>query len=338
MGHYDSRISVTTIHAGKLRRYHTLPLWRQLLRPISIVLPNIRDLFFVGVGFVESVIRLLIWRPDVVFTKGGFVCLPVGMAARILKIPLVIHDSDAHPGLTNRLLAKSATTIATGAPLHHYPYPKEKSHYVGIPISDDFRPFKTAERMAVKKQLGFDETKPLVVVTGGGLGAKRLNDVVVAALDDLLKSVSVLLISGAGQYDELTLRVPEETDRFQLKAFVSEGMARVLGAADIVVARAGATTIMELAALAKPTILVPNAYLTGGHQLKNAAAFAEDGAVVVVDEAELEKQPAILVKAIKDVLRNEKKLHKMQHAFFSYAKPDAARDVANLLVEAAKKP
>lgn len=326
-----------TIHAGKLRRYNRLPLWRQITRP-SILFPNILDLFRVAAGFIESVFRLVVWRPDVVFTKGGYVCLPVGMAARLLKIPLVIHDSDAHPGLTNRLLAKSAAAIATGAPLHHYRYPKEKSHYVGIPISSDFRPLKADARKVMKQKLGFDDKQPLLVVTGGGLGAKRLNDTVVAVLDELLKVTSVLLISGTAQYDELTLKVPAETDRFQLKAFVSGGMAEVLGAADIVVTRAGATTIMELAALAKPTILVPNAYLTGGHQLKNAAAFAEHGAVMVLDEDDLDLQPSLLTQTVRELLLDTKKMQHMQRSFFAYAKPHAARDVAKLLISAAKQP
>jgi UDP-N-acetylglucosamine--N-acetylmuramyl-(pentapeptide) pyrophosphoryl-undecaprenol N-acetylglucosamine transferase len=337
MGHLDTRIPVVTIHAGKLRRYNRLSLWRQITRP-SILLPNIIDMFKVAAGFVESVFRLLFWRPDVVFTKGGYVCLPVGMAARLLKIPLVIHDSDAHPGLTNRLLAKSATWIATGAPLHHYSYPKEKSQYVGIPISSDFRPRKAEERKQLKSTLGFDSARPLLVVTGGGLGAKRLNDTVVSVLGELLKVTSVLLISGTAQYDELTLQVPKETDRFQLRAFVSGGMAEVLGAADIVVARAGATTIMELAALAKPTILVPNAYLTGGHQLKNAAAFAENGAVLVLDEDDLDLHPPLLIETIKELLDDTKKMQHMQRSFFAYAKPHAAADVAKLLLLAAKQP
>lgn len=295
-------------------------------------------MFFVVIGFFESFFRLILWRPDVVFTKGGFVCLPVGIAARLLRIPLVIHDSDAHPGLTNRLLAGGATAIATGAPLHNYTYPASKSHYVGIPIADDFRPFTSTERIVLKRELGFDEARPLVVITGGGLGARRLNNVVVEALDALLPVSSILLISGAGQYDELQSRVLESDTRFQLKAFISEGMAQVLGAADVVVARAGATTIMELAALAKPTILVPNAYLTGGHQLKNAAAFAEDGAVLVADEAALEATPVLLAQMITDLLADDKRMQSMQQAFFHYAKPRAAEDVADLLVKATKKP
>lgn len=336
MSHFDGTIPVTTIHAGKLRRYHSLPLWRQLSRP-SIVLPNIRDIFLVALGFVESFFRLLVWRPDVVFTKGGFVCLPVGLAAHLLRIPLVIHDSDAHPGLTNRILAKRATLIATGAPLHHYSYPKSKTHYVGIPIASAFRPFSSSERMAAKKKLGFDGARPLIVVTGGGLGAKRLNDVVVAELERILPMASVLLVSGTAQFDELNMKVPANDARFQLRAFISEGMASVLGAADIVIARAGATTIMELAALAKPTILVPNAYLTGGHQLKNAAVYAENGAVLVLDEQDLEKRPVKLSSAIYSLLGDASKLDRMRKNFMAYAKPQAAKDMADMVLSAVKQ-
>src|SRR5690606_17120192 len=118
----------------------------------------------------------------------------------------------------------------------------------------------------------------------------------------------------------------------------SEGMSRVLGAADVVVTRAGATTIMELAALAKPTVLVPNAYLTGGHQLKNAAASAENGAALVLGEDELDKDPLTLVRTIKELLSDLKKMQYMQRNFFTYAKPRAAEDVAKLLIAAVKKP
>lgn len=332
MGHFDPDINVTTISAGKLRRYNALPLWRQLIRP-SIVLPNLRDAFLVGVGFVESLVRLIAWRPDVIFTKGGFVCLPVGMAARILRIPLVIHDSDAHPGLTNRMLAGGAALIATGAPLHFYSYPKDKTRYVGIPISDEFKPLTDKQRSESKKKLGFDDSQPLIVITGGGLGAQRLNDAVVDSLDGLLDVASVMLVSGVGQYDELLSRTPTDDPRFRLEAFISEGMAGVLGAADIVVARAGATTIMELAALAKPTILVPNAYLTGGHQLKNAAVYTENGAVKAIKETAIESDPNILLTEIKKLLQDSSGMQKMQKLFYQYAKPQAAEEVADMIIE-----
>jgi UDP-N-acetylglucosamine--N-acetylmuramyl-(pentapeptide) pyrophosphoryl-undecaprenol N-acetylglucosamine transferase len=335
MGHFDANIPVQTIMAGKLRRYHHLSVMRQLMWP-SLVLMNIRDSFLVGLGFLQSLAELIIWRPDVVFTKGGYVCLPVGIAARILRIPLVIHDSDAYPGLTNRILGKWATLIATGAPLEYYSYPADKSRYVGIPISSEFHEFSDQERQAAKKQWGISADRPLVVVTGGGLGASRINDAVALALDDLLKLCSLVLISGAGQYDELRSITPPNDDKFQLHAFISSDMASLLGAADVVVTRAGATTILELAALARPTILIPNAKLTGGHQLKNAAVYFKENAVIVVDEDKMVDNPHILVSAVQGVLSNEQRSDKMAQALAAFARPDAARDVADMIISSVK--
>lgn len=330
MAHFDESIPVRRIFSGKFRRYHYLKWWQHFTIP-SVLFPNIFDSLLVGLGFLQSLVMLLFWRPDVVFAKGGFVCLPVGMAAKVLRIPLVIHDSDAHPGLTNRILSKWATAIGTGAPLKYYSYSASRARYVGIPISEAFVPLSDVQRQAAKAKLGVDPEKPLVVVTGGGLGAKRINDVVIKRLDSLLELSSVILISGTGQYDELRAITPENDDRFQLHAFVSDGMADMLGAADIVVARAGATTLLELAAVARPTILVPNGNLTGGHQLKNAAVYADEGAVELLDEHELDANPQLLVDTVSMLLANPTRQQVMAKAFHAMAKPEAARDMADII-------
>jgi len=335
LGHFDKNIPVQTIQAGKLRRYHHLTVLRQLLWP-SLVLRNFRDIFLVAAGFMQSIVKLTIWRPDVVFTKGGYVCLPVGIAAHLLHIPLVVHDSDAHPGLTNRILARWATAIATGAPLEYYPYPAAISRYVGIPVASEFHEFSKQERHAAKDKWGIKSDRPLIVVTGGGLGASRINDAVTLALSDLLKLGSLILISGNGQYDELRSITPPNDDNFQLHSFVTKDMALLLGAADVVVARAGATTIIELAALVRPTILIPNAKLTGGHQMKNAAVYVKAHAAVVVDEDEMVKDPLILVSAVQDVLSNSEQSNKMAKIFSTFSRPNAARDVADMIISSAK--
>jgi UDP-N-acetylglucosamine--N-acetylmuramyl-(pentapeptide) pyrophosphoryl-undecaprenol N-acetylglucosamine transferase len=297
------------------------------------VLQNARDAFLVGIGIIQSFIKLLIWRPNVIFTKGGYVCLPVGVAAHWLRIPLVIHDSDAHPGLTNRVLSRWATAIGTGAPLDYYSYPKSKTHYVGIPIATEFQRFTKAEQKAAKREWGIDADRPLIVITGGGLGAKRINDTVAEVLPSLQRLGSVVLVAGAGQYDELRSLLPADSAKFQLYPFVTN-MHQLLGGADVVVTRAGATTILELASLAKPTILIPNAKLTGGHQLKNAAVYVEARAVVVLNEDAMVANPRLLVDAVKNMLEKPAETRAMAARFAGFAKPEAARRMAQLVLGA----
>lgn len=335
MDGFDKDIPVHVIVAGKLRRYYHLTILRQLLWP-SLVLKNIRDGFLVVVGFLQSFVKLILWQPDVVFTKGGYVCLPVGIAAKILRIPLVIHDSDAHPGLTNRVLGKWADRILTGAPLECYSYPPDKSQYIGIPVSPTFHKYDKQEQLKAKSKWGVDENKPLIVVTGGGLGATRINNTVLKVLDELLEIGSVILASGTGQYDELKLIAPKNNQNFQLHAFIADDMDVLFGAADVVITRAGATTSLELAASEKPTVLIPNAKLTGGHQIKNAKVFADQNAIKIIDEDEMLEKPEILVQAIKDILSNPDQSAEMAHRFNSFSKPNAASDAAKAIVSVVK--
>jgi len=330
----DGHVKVEPIVAGKLRRYHRHSVIRQLMQLRTIVLPNIVDGFKLLAGTAQSLTKLLLWRPDVVFSKGGFVCLPVGVAARLLKIPLVIHDSDAHPGLTSRILSRWATVIATGAPLKHYNYPKSRSHYIGIPVASTAKPYSSAKQRETKQQLGFDQHEPLIVVTGGGLGAMTINEAVVKVMDDLLNFSSVALVAGKDNADEITGRVGKRKN-LQVHGYLSpDSMQRLLGAADIVVSRAGATTLLELAALAKPSVIIPNANLTGGHQLKNAEVYRQAKAVVVLDDSRLKAEPLSLVDVLNATLLNKPLMKRLSVNIAEFAKPNAAKDMAKLIVGA----
>ena len=328
-------VAVRIIHAGKLRRYHRVSMWRQLA-DLPTLWKNIRDFFITFMGFCQSIWLLLRFKPDVVFTKGGFVCVPLGIAAKLLGIPLVIHDSDAHPGLANRILSRWATTIATGSPVEHYPYPHEKTHYVGIPVDLSFQPVSETKKRELKAELGFhDISKPLIVVTGGGLGARTINRAVVSIAPQLVERAAIYHITGTVTYEEVMKHAPELID-YQIVPFVSTGMAPVLGAADIVVSRVGATTMQELAALAKPVVMVPNPYLTGGHQLKNALVYEEADAAVTVDEEELEKNPLVLRRTLDGLLDDSVRRQALGKSLHKFARPDAALDMATLIVEAAR--
>jgi UDP-N-acetylglucosamine--N-acetylmuramyl-(pentapeptide) pyrophosphoryl-undecaprenol N-acetylglucosamine transferase len=326
-------VRIKRIYAGKLRRYHKVGFFRQLF-DLPTVARNVRDVFLVGIGLLQSLRFLRRVKPDVVFTKGGFVCLPVGLAARLLNIPLVIHDSDAHPGLTNRMLAKYATVIGTGAPTENYNYPEGRTHYVGIPVDRAFSPVSAAAQQKLKAELGLhDVKKPLLVVTGGGLGARNINRAIATISSQLLDTVAILHLTGAANYQETVAAAPEHID-YIIKPFLP-GLKTALGAADIVVTRAGATSLAELAGLAKPTIIIPNAVLPNGHQVKNAEVYAKAGAAVVLEEEKVKLDHRKLTRVILALASSGEKRAILGRKIHSFAKPDAALDMAALIAEAA---
>lgn len=330
----NSEIKVRRIVSGKLRRYHHVSIWRQLLW-FKTVLLNIRDLLFVIIGILQSFVLLVFWRPDVIFLKGGYVCLPVGIASRLLRIKYVIHDSDAHPGLANRILGRWASKIATGAPLENYSYPKGKASYVGIPISDNFTPMTDKQKLATKTEWKLDTKKPLVVVTGGGLGARRINDAIVHELDNILPKASMVLISGSNDYDSLKSLTPTNNKDFQLYPFVGNQMHQLLGMADIVVTRAGATTLHELSALGSTAIIVPNAMLTGGHQLKNAEVYKKNKAAIIISDSDIVSKPQVLSKAIDMLIQHPDEARAMGDRLHKFYRSHAAAEVATLIIDTA---
>lgn len=334
MAEYDPSIRVQTVLAGKFRRYHHLTKLQHFTVP-SVVFLNVRDAFLVAFGTLQSIVRLIMWRPNVVFAKGGYVCLPVGWAAWLLRIPVVIHDSDAHPGLTNRLLAPIAKRIATGVPLEHYNYPPKKSVYVGIPIDSRYKKVSAGEQADLKRKMGFDAKRPLVVIAGGGQGSKQINDAVALQLHDILEVANVILNSGSAQYDELRSLTPQNDPRFVLKDFVP-GLFEQFGAADVVITRAGATTLLELAAQAKPTILIPSKRLTW--QVKHAKIFADKQAVILLDEDNFEDpNDTTLVQHIRKLINNDTARQRLGSNLHRLARPHAASDMADIISRAARK-
>jgi UDP-N-acetylglucosamine--N-acetylmuramyl-(pentapeptide) pyrophosphoryl-undecaprenol N-acetylglucosamine transferase len=333
-------LRIRRVIAGKLRRYTNFT-FMTYLKHFDVVLKNVRDFFKNIIGFFQAFFRLLRNRPDVIFFKGGYVCLPVGSAAKILHIPYVIHDSDAAPGLTNRLLAKRATKIATGMPLEYYSYPADRAEWTGIPTSDDFKPVSATKQKSLKKKLGFDPEKPLLVVTGGSLGAEHINLAIREILPSLLKFTNVMLVAGRERYPEMMdLKEYEKWDDgklnsgFRMIKFSSE-MYDLFGAADIVVSRAGASTMTELSSMAKTVIMVPNEKLPGYHQVKNARAYEKANAVVVVEDSEMHKNPELLLTAIRGLAKDKKKREELSKNLRAFVKDNAAENLANMIISVA---
>ena len=333
-------LRVRKILAGKLRRY-THFTFLMYLQHFDVILKNIADFFRIMGGFAQSLWRLARNRPDVIFLKGGYVCLPVGLVARLLKIPYVVHDSDATPGLTNRILSKHAAKIATGMPLKYYNYPEDKAVWTGIPISEEFRPTNAAKQKAFKRELGFAPDAPLMVVTGGSLGAEHINLAIREILPELLKVTSVLLVAGRERYPEmLDLKEYEKWEdgklqsNFRMLEFSGE-MWKLFGAADLVVSRAGASTMTELSSMAKAVIMVPNHKLPGYHQVKNAKTYAEEGAAVVIGDEEMHEKPELLLKEVRKLLKNDAKRAELAKQLKTFSKENAAKNLADIVLDVA---
>ena len=325
-------VEVSVISAGKFRRYSHLTFLQHFSVPY-VITSNFKDGFKILLGFWQSFFILLFKRPDVVFAKGGYVSLPFGIAARVLGIPLVIHDSDMRPGLTNRVLARYATMITTGAPLSYYPYPAAKSRYVGVPVGSEFRPIDDSTKRIYKKELGFDPSRPLVVATGGGLGSVSINRAVCQAAEELgRQDISVYLVAGKNNYDDAVQNVPADTQSFKVVPFVYDGLGQILGAADVVVSRTSATTMQELASLKKAVITAPARQL--GDQLKNAIEYQAAGAVIVVQDDELDD---VLADTIIMLLNDDKKREALAEKLHKFYCPNAASDTADIILSVAKR-
>ncbi len=325
-------LEFAAIPAGKFRRMHGVSALRQIF-DVSTLGLNARDSIRVARGLAASLRIMRRWQPDVVFVKGGFVGLPVGIAAHLLRIPLVIHESDFTPGLTNRILARWATRIAVGFPAKGYKgLPQDRLVYTGNLVRGALGSFHRLEGLA---KFGLDPDVPVLLVTGGSQGARGINDTVVGALPELLKSVQVIHLTGEGEYERVRMAVARLgklrglDGRYHAHAFLMTDMGLALAAADLVVARAGANTIAELATLAKPTILIPN-YQHAGHQELNAKVLSRAGAVMALDERRL--TPEGLVRAVRDLIGSEAAQVRLSKGISTFAKPDSAVELARLIL------
>ncbi len=336
-------IRVRKIWAGKFHRYANWT-WQDWFRNWQIVIKdlifgNIVGFFgFIG-GIIQSFFRLLLpsKRPDVIFLKGGFVGLPVGIIARRLKIPYVVHESDMVPGLANRILMEHATVVASG----WEGLKSDNAHvvHVGVPVAPEFKEVTEAQQKTLKKDFGFDPERPLVVITGGSQGSQNINEAVHEILPEMLKFTSVGLVAGRKYYEEIVdLKQYEEWDKAKLQSNFrmwefNSAMHELMGAADVVVSRAGATTVAELSALSKAVILIPFEKLPGSHQLKNAEKLVEMGAVVMIPDAKMRKNPQELLDAVRHLVRAPRERQELADKLHAEAKPDAAARLAQILID-----
>jgi UDP-N-acetylglucosamine--N-acetylmuramyl-(pentapeptide) pyrophosphoryl-undecaprenol N-acetylglucosamine transferase len=328
---------VYTVRAGKFRRYHGEG-WKQLLH-LPTQAKNLRDFFYVLIGLCQAHRLLKRLRPDVIFVKGGFVGVPVGLAAASLHQPYVTHDSDAIPGLANRIIARWAARHAVALPADIYAYPGKKTVTTGIPLSEHFVPVTPDRLRQYRHDIDVPEKAKLLFVIGGGLGSQLVNRAVAQAVPHLIAEYPDLyVVHGVGRanlaeserlYANLT---SAQAQRVQVHDFISD-VYRYSGAADLVVTRAGATNLAEFALQGKACIVIPSSFLTGGHQLKNADYLAEQGAAMVITEEELAADPNRLARGASDLLSQPDQCAALGKALHTFAKPHATAELAKLLLE-----
>ena len=344
----DPYIRVRRILAGKFHRYagwkFTDYFTHLDITLKDLIFGNIFGFFgFLG-GLIMSFVRLLPkkYRPNVIFLKGGYVCLPVGIIAKLFKIPYIIHESDVVAGLANRVLMKKATKVAFGMPIPEEMAEKHPNYiWTGIPVGPEFKSVSMTRQESLKKAFSFNADKPLVVITGGSQGSENLNEATRIILPELLKFTSVGLVAGRKHYEDMIdLKQYENWEdaslesNFRMWEF-NTTMDELMGAADVVVSRAGATTIAEMAGLKKATILVPFERLPGGHQVKNAERLSEAGAASIVLDSEMMKNPNTLLEEIRRLVKNPRLRADMADKLHDEARADAAKRLAEIILEAA---
>ena len=282
MGSYDGiekklieefEIPYYGISSGKLRRYFDP---KNFTDPFKVIK---------GYGEARSILKKL--KPDVLFSKGGFVSVPVVLAARHFKIPAIIHESDMTPGLANKIAIPSATKVCCNFPETLDALPSDKAVLTGSPIRQELL---SGNKIAAMDLCGFTADKPVILVIGGSLGSVVVNKAVREALPELLKDFQIIHLCGKGKMDE-SLSGTKGYCQFE---YIKNELRDIFALADVVISRAGANAICELLALRKPNLLIPlSAKASRGDQILNARSFERQGFSLVIEEEELTTQALI---------------------------------------------
>jgi len=283
-------------------------------------------------GIVQSLAIVRTFRPDVVFTTGGYVSLPIAMAAGLARRPLIIHEQNRLPGRATRLVARFAVRIALGTDDVPEGLPADRVVHVGTPVRNDILGDRPSSRDA-RRRFGLGPTKFTVLALGGSQGARSINRAVTDALDTLdPDTVQILLSAGPRDFDQTRAACRPSRVRTEVRSFI-EDMPGAYAAADLVVCRAGASTLAELAVMELPAILVPYPHATGAHQQENAERFARSGAARLILDQDLSGET--LAAAITGIAENATTRATMAQAARTLARPDAARRIADLLIDVA---
>jgi UDP-N-acetylglucosamine--N-acetylmuramyl-(pentapeptide) pyrophosphoryl-undecaprenol N-acetylglucosamine transferase len=313
-------IKIKIIPGGKLRRYFSFS--------------NFIDIVFrIPWGIFKAFWSLFFLAPDIIFSKGGYGSLPTVVAGKSLGIPIFLHESDVSPGLANRFLSRFALEVFTSFPRTEYFSPR-KMTLVGNPIRRELLEGSIKEAQEDLKLTG---EKPIVLVFGGSQGAQKINDALFSILKDFLEYFEIIHQCGSKNYESAKQLIMATTDLeirryYHLFPFLKEGELRqAYQAADIVVSRAGSGSIFEIAALGKPSILIPLSGSAQNHQQKNAYTYAATGATIVIEEGNL--SPRFFLERLKFLASSPVSLNEMSQKALSFARPRAAYIMASYLLD-----
>ena len=273
------------ISSGKLRRYFSLQ--------------NFTDPFRVIKGFGEAYRLIKLLKPDVIFSKGGFVSVPVVLAGKRCKVPTIIHESDMTPGLANKISIPSATKVCCNFPETLDHLPANKAVLTGSPIRQELLSGSKEHALSFT---GLDSNKPVILVVGGSLGAVAVNEAVRRILPSLLKKYQVIHLCGKGKLDPSL----NHLSGYVQYEYIKDELKDLFALSDIVISRAGANAICELLALHKPNLLIPlSANASRGDQILNARSFERQGFSIVIEEEALDNE--LLLAAIDNLYHNREK-------------------------------
>jgi len=320
----QENIKVKTVLSGKIRRY----------AGFKNIINNIMDVLFkIPIGIVQSFFYLFFLSPDLIFSKGGFGSIPGVIAGRLLLIPVFLHESDITPGLANRFISRFTLDIFASFPGTEY-FSLKKMILVGNPIRKEFLENSKEEG---RNFFNLNSQKPVVLILGGSQGAQRINDRVLDILPQLLESFEIIHQCGENNFkqvkSESRVMIPQGSEiSYNLFPFLKEPELRqAYAASDIVVSRAGSGSIFEIAALGKPSILVPLPESAQNHQVKNAYAYQKTGACRILEESNF--TPHFFLETLKSLANSPEEMQKMEKSAKNFSRPEAAKIIANYLVE-----
>jgi len=322
----DEGVIVKTIQAGKIRRY---------LNPKSIFQNIIDVLYKIPVSFIQSYRYLQKIQPQFIFSKGGYGALPINWAARKLKIPIFLHESDIIPGKATKMFASLAIKIFTSFKETKIDNcSAEKIIYTGNPIRKEIL---NGNKEEAKRIFKLTDEKPVLLIMGGSQGAERINNLILVMLPDLLKSFEVIHQCGKRNINEIwsTARIIVKQEglikSYHPKGFLTgEELGHAYAISHLIISRAGSGAIFEIAAVGKPSILLPLPEAAQNHQAENAHAFAVNKSALIMEHKN--PTPALLYKNIMSIFSQSEKLKIMGRAALAFAKPDAAKTVAQCLI------